>query len=117
MLARRSTLLAAAAALATAALPAGAHAAAPASQLSRLHAGTAILQARPGALNALRTRLSALGQRQALSPPPGMVAVRGDADALRRAARLRGVRYATMDEKITLLDHESTPLVYGGGRQ
>src|SRR4051812_41733800 len=117
MLARRSTLLAAAAALAAAALPAGAHAAAPASQLARLHAGTAILQARPGRLNALRARLTAVGERQAVFPHLGMVAVRGDATALLRDARLRDVRYASMDHRVKLLDHQSTPLAYGGGRQ
>src|SRR4051812_30693870 len=117
MLARRPTLLAAAAALAAAALPAGAHAAAPMSQLARLHAGTAILQARPGHFNALRAQLSAFGRRQALFPHLGMVAVRGDATALLRDARLRDVRYASMDHRVKLLDHQSTPLAYGGGRQ
>src|SRR4051812_34877435 len=118
MLARRSTLLAGVVALAAAALsPALAHAAAPAPQVTSLHAGTALLQARPGRLGALRARLTALGERQAVFAHLGMVAVRGDAGALRRDASLRDVRYAHMDQTIRLLDHASTPLVYGGGRQ
>src|SRR3954469_18412572 len=114
MLARRSTLLAAAAALAAAALPAGAQPPPPTSRPPRLRAGTAILQARPGHFNALRAQLSAFGRRQALFPHLGMVAVRGDATALLRDARLRDVRFASMDHKVRLLDHQSTPLAYGG---
>ncbi len=47
-------------------------------------------------------------------PRQRLVAVRGTAVELRRAARLPGVRAAHMDAPIKLLLHESVPLVYGG---
>src|SRR5881394_2377570 len=117
MLSRRSTLLAAAAALAAAALPAGAHAAAPAAQIAGLRSGTAILQARPGKLRALRAQLSALGLKIGVLAHLEMAVVPGDAAALRAAAALPAVRYAHMDGRLALLDDKSTPLVYDGRQQ
>jgi serine protease AprX len=112
----RPRLLGAAVALA-AALPSAAHAAAPAAQLAQLRAGTAVLQAEPDRLPALRSALTSLGARLAVFPRLEMVAIRGNAALLRRAGALAGVRYAHMDHAIALLDHQSTPLVYDGRQQ
>jgi serine protease AprX len=118
MIRRRSTTLLAAAALAAAALPtASAHASAPAAQLAKLRAGTAILQAQPGRLADLRSGLTALGTKPAVFTHLDMVAVRGTATLLTNAAKLGAVRYAHMDQRIRLFDDKSTPLVYGGDPQ
>src|SRR3954470_1427730 len=114
---RPKTLLAAAALVAAAALPSSAHAAAPAAQLAKLRSGTVILQAQPGQLATLRSRLTGLGTEPAVFKHLDMVAVRGSATLLTSAAKLSAVRYAHMDRRIRLLDDKSTPLVYGGGRQ
>jgi serine protease AprX len=109
---RRSILLTAA--LAAVVLPSSAHASAPTAQLARLQSGTAILQAQTGRLDALRTRLTALGARQAVFPHLGMVAVRGTTAALRADAALADVRFAHMDQHVRYFDEKSTPLVYDG---
>src|SRR4051794_19679487 len=112
---RRSILLTAA--LAAVVLPSGARASAPSVQLARLTSGTAILQAQPGRLGALRARLTALGTRQAVFPHLAMVAVRGTAAALRTDASQADVRYAHMDQHLRFFDEKSTPLVYDGTQQ
>src|SRR3954469_12939200 len=104
MVRRRSTLLAAAA-LAVAALPSPAHAAAPTAQLARLTSGTAILQAKPARFRTLERAVTT----RATFPPLGMVAVAGDAAALRRLAALPAVRFAHMDQHVRFFDHASTP--------
>jgi serine protease AprX len=105
--------LTAAAALA----PSTAHAAAPAAQVDSLRSGVAILQAKTGQVRSLRARLDALGARGFTLPRLGMVVVRGDAAALRRFARQRQVRYAHRDQRVKLLLHNSTPIVYDGRQE
>lgn len=117
MLARRSTLLTAAALAAAALTAPAAHAAAPAAQLAKLRGGTVIVQAKSGQYAALRRQALGLGTRVATFRHLGMVAVKGDAALLGRAARLPAARYAHMDQRIRFFDSVSTPLVYGGGKQ
>jgi len=94
-----------------------ADAAAPPVQVGDLRAGTAILDydsTRARDLAAFDRALRDVGVRTAFFRRLGLVAVRGTAVEVRRAARLSGVRSAHMDARIKLLLHESVPLVYGG---
>jgi serine protease AprX len=100
------------------AAPAGA--AAPPGQVADLRAGTAILQydsSRARDVAAFDRVLRGAGVRTVFYRRLGMVAVRGTAVELRRAARLSGVRFAHMDAPLKLLLHESVPLVYGGAHE
>ena len=97
------------------AVPAGA--AAPSVQVDDLGGGTAILGydgTRARALDRFERSLRSTGVRTVFFQRLRLVAVRGNAVSLRRAARLRGVRSAHMDRKLQLFLHQSVPLVYGG---
>jgi serine protease AprX len=99
--------------------PAGAAAPRPAllsQQIGQLSGGTAILTYDARDRAALSRQLRSAGVRTVFFERLQLVAVRGTAVEVRRAARLRGVTSAHMDAPIKLLLHESVPLVYGGAQ-
>jgi serine protease AprX len=85
-------------------------------QIGQLSGGTAILTYDAPDRAALRRQLRSAGVRTVFFERLQLVAVRGTAVEVRRAARLRGVTSAHMDAPIKLLLHESVPLVYGGAQ-
>ncbi len=108
-------LFAAVAAALACALPASA--AAPPAQVADLRPGTAILNydgTRARSLDSFDRALKSAGVRTVFFERQRLVAVRGTAIELQRAAALRGVKSAHMDERLQLLLHESVPLVYEG---
>jgi serine protease AprX len=63
---------------------------------------------------ALARKVHALGASTVMFQKLPFVAVRGSAAELRRAARLRGVAAARMNERLEYHLHDSVPLAYGG---
>lgn len=91
-----------------------------ADQVRELSGGTAILgydSQRARQRPAFARELERAGVKTVFFERLRLVAVRGNRTQVRRAAGVRGVRSAHMNERLKLLLHESVPLVYGGTHQ